>query len=215
MRIKKIYMLFLIFIGAFVFYSISFENNVVIGRSEKKVIVIDPKAGSDSGKIISRNFANYSYNPNGICGSVASANYLQYYDDYDDDNIIPEYNEYNENGILSVLITYIEGISDFTTKTRSSNYQVKNGINNYLSDQNVNRFVDIYSYSSIAIKQNINRNKPIITLLNDDPTYGSHWVLIIGYYAYLGVVQGVYLVDGWGNLGVYFINLYSISSIIY
>ena len=45
--------------------------------------------------------------------------------------------------------------------------------------------------------------------------YSSHWVLIIGYYAYLGVVQGVYLVDGWGNLGVYFTNLYTISSIIY
>lgn len=85
--------------------------------------------------MINRKFAYYNYNPNGICESVVSANLLQYYDEYYDDNIISDDNEYNEIGILTILTGLIEGVTDFETEAKSNYIKVVNGVNKYLTNQ--------------------------------------------------------------------------------
>lgn len=150
--------------------------------------------------MVSGSFANYSYNPNGICGSVASANLLQYYDDYKDDDFVDTELEYNEIGILSVLIKKIEGIDNFVDETESSYLQICNGINDYLDDRNIDDYyAEYFKYDSGVVTTSIKKNIPVILLVNGHSKYEDHWVVSYGYTQELGNVSVYYIVDGWGN----------------
>ena len=176
---------------------------------------ISPRISPSTGYTISRNFAYYNYNPNGICGSVASANFLQYYDDYYDDCIISEENEYNEIGILTILTGMIEGVTDFETTTGSTLSKVVNGVNEYLELRSSSYRVTYNTYDAGALCQMIKRNAPVILMLSNHPVYGNHWVVATGYYKEMGSLCTVYLVDGWYETQKSITELSTIKDMIY
>lgn len=157
------------------------------------------RISSSTGYVIDRKFAYYNYNHNGICGSIASANLLQYYDEYYDDNIIAPENEYNEIGILTILTGLIEGVTDFETEAKSNYIKVVNGVNKYLTNQSSSYRVKSSKSDFGIICQQIKNNNPVMLGLVKSSTYGNHWVLATGYYKEFGNLKTLYLVDGWSK----------------
>lgn len=179
---------------------------------------INSRISSTTGYNISKTFANYSYNPNGICTSVASANLLQYYDDYINDSFVEDEYEYNEIGILTILIKKISNIDNFIDNGGATLNETVNGLNSYISDIGVNYEAVSYSYDSGQICSLIKHDIPVIMFLQDisvaEGGYGNHAVVCNGYVNELGKVCCYYLVDGWGNSCAAFTRLTNISYII-
>ncbi len=167
------------------------------------------------GYTVSGGFANYSYNPNGICGSVATANLLQYYDDYKSDDFIESNLENDEIGILSMLIKKIEGVDNFVDQTKSSYLQVCNGINAYLEERDIDDYcAEYFYYDAGVVTSSIKKNVPVILLLNGHSKYGNHWVVSYGYTQESGKVCVYYIVDGWGNVAASLTELSTIKCCI-
>lgn len=155
---------------------------------------------SDYGTTISRTFSNYDYNPNGICGSVSAAIILQYYDDYLDDNILPEEYENNEILTISKIMPYIDHINNFTAEGGSDVFDMTNGLNSYLGDNNINSKSFTYkNFSTSTYKSCIKSNKPVIIDLDEHPKYKEHWVVGYGYYIEQRKLTHIICLDGWGN----------------
>lgn len=145
---------------------------------------------------------NYSYNPTGICGSTASAMLTRYYDIYVDGRFVPSYLESSDGVALTKhLVPYIDGSTPGSTAT-----ELRNGLNNYLSDQGVSKRVSTY-YSSLinTIKSSVSSDNPYILGLYNHPKYGNHWVTGYGYYD--SSDDYALVNDGWGSVNVW-IHLY-------
>lgn len=149
---------------------------------------------------ISGTLVNYSHNYNGICGSISAAIVLQYYDTYLDDDILPIECEYNEIETLYTIMPYIDHVNNFSDPGGSDVIDMYDGLNDYLSDVDVNS--NTFSYNTFNIntyKACINLNKPVIVDLDNHPIYHEHWVVGYGYYTNLRRVTHIICVDGWGN----------------
>lgn len=147
--------------------------------------------------VLSHKLETYDYNPDGRCGSVATAILLQYYDNNINESYVPDRYDY-ENGLINHLVPYIEG-----TSMGSTPEELKNGLNDYLDDQNIINPANLYSYSISRIKSKIDSDRPIIVDLNNHSTYNEHWVVAHGYNIVdkiiLPDIVTVIVNDGWGN----------------
>ncbi|WP_354087050.1 C39 family peptidase [Clostridium algidicarnis] len=138
---------------------------------------------------------NYSYNPNGICGSTAAAMFLRYWDTWHNGNYVPS-NLQTSNGeaLIKRLVQYIDG---------SSPDELKDGIQSYLRSQGVNDYMYSETYCNYRVQERIDNNKPFILGLTNHPTYNEHWVTAYGYFVELGRFKYIIVNNGWGGSGVY------------
>lgn len=160
---------------------------------------------------ISGSIPNYSYNPNGICGSTAAAMWLRYMDIYKSNNYVPSYLE-SSNGIslIKYLTPYIDGSVPGSTAT-----DLLHGLQEYINQQGINKQLSLYSWNASKFKQAISQNIPVLLDLDKEPTYNEHWVVASGYYVYQSPgISFVIVNDGWGSTGVY-INPSYIGRFIY
>lgn len=138
----------------------------------------------------------YSYNPNGICGSTASAIFLMYYHDYKDSFVVPSWYVTSDGvSLINLLVPHIEGDQNCSFPD-----DVINGLGWYLRWRGISSsysvcssFFDCSDYKSV-----IASGRPAIVNLMGAPTYGNHWVVGYGYY-YYGPTNYYVVDDGWGN----------------
>ncbi len=154
----------------------------------------------------------YKYNPDGRCGSVASAILLMYYNDYIDDYmVLSSYETSDGVSLINLLVPHIEGndpVNGSVTK------EVVSGLNWYLrwkgrSEKYVAKSTT--SISQSAYMSIINSGRPAIIDLNKAPTYGEHWVVGYGYDRYIRTDRTYfyYIVnDGWGSNSVLILSDY-------
>lgn len=155
---------------------------------------------------------NYSYNPNGICGSTAAAMLLMYFDKRDNNNYVPANLESSDGvKLIKTLMPLIDG-----TNPGSGYNELVNGLNNYLSRNGFSRT----SYKRSDFSLNLNYG-PAILGLTRHPKYKEHWTVAYGYKEYNNIMpysnvsslnayangQNSYyvfylVIDGWGNKGV-------------
>lgn len=119
---------------------------------------------------------NYSYNPNGICGSTAAAMLLMYHDKYSNNYYVPSYLE-SSNGISLIehLVPFIDG-----TVPGSTMADALNGLNGYLNDQ---AFLGTANSTSNYI---LSKGAAMIDL-TDKSSYGQHWVVAYGIRQYYNI----------------------------
>lgn len=160
-----------------------------------------------------------------ICGTVAAAMFLKYYNDYITPGIVPTWipdPATEENSFIHYLISYIQANGpDIGTYA----FEVRDGINLYI--QHHHQATTYYGYqaaydSGITFEDYqyyIYTGRPVVLLLNGAPMYEDHWVLGYGYTSMPGstVVQmSNYCIvcDGWGNSGIHISDQY-IRSLVY
>ena len=144
---------------------------------------------------------NYSYNPNGICGSTAVAILLMYYDDYISDSYVASNYEVSGTGeaLIKMLVPYIDGFTPGSTAN-----DMVSGLNLYLVSRGLSRNAQLLSKANIATP--FSSDKPVLIDLDNHPTYGEHWVVGYGYNRYQDgatTFKMYIVVNGWGNSGVY------------
>lgn len=157
----------------------------------------------------------YTYNPNGVCGSTASAVFLMYYHDYKDSFVVPSWYVTSDGvSLINLLIPHIDG-----DVPGSSEADVENGLGWYLRWRGISSTYCTYStsldYSNY--KSIIASGRPAIVLMNGNPTYGDHWVVGHGYYYYASGRDAwcYYVVDDlFGNNGIS-INSSYVTDIVY
>lgn len=153
---------------------------------------------------------NYSYNPNGICGSTATAMFLMYYDNYINGEYVSSSLQTSIGvTLIKALVPYIDG-----SIPGSMPSELKSGLQVYIKDRLISHTIVCVSYSSSIFKSRIDANRPIIVDLNSDPTYGEHWVTANGYYMASSSIGYIIVNDGWGSTNVY-INPGYIGYIVY
>ncbi|WP_462271970.1 C39 family peptidase [Methanohalophilus sp.] len=130
-----------------------------------------------------------------LCGPIAAGITLMYFDDQHDDDFVDSTNEY-QGGLLDLIINggYIPN-QDTDTST------VKNGLNDYLEDRNLDDDYSTdsrYSFSFNELKSLINSDKPVIVDTDNHPTYGEHWIIAHGY---VELINYKYMIinNGWGG----------------
>ncbi len=165
---------------------------------------------------------NYSYNPDGICGSTAAAMLLMYHDKYTNNYYVPSSLE-SSNGISFIehLVPYIDGAVPGSTIS-----DAVNGLNSYLNDQG---FV-----STAYFRSSYSLNKGVAMLgLTGGSKYREHWGVAYGIREYYGINPSsasimnsdtqlnetatyttVIMVDGWGSKKV-FIDMQYIDCALY
>lgn len=139
----------------------------------------------------------YSYNPNGICGSTASAILLMYYRDHVSSAYVPS-NLATSDGVALIkhLIKYIDGATP-----GANYYDMTSGLTNYLNTRNV-----IFRVQRLNIVEGANKlydgKKPIIVGTLNHPTYKDHWVVGYGFNSSYGLVNYFIVNNGWGQNGI-------------
>lgn len=161
---------------------------------------------------ISASCRTYSFNPDGRCGSTASAILLMYYNDYIDDYMVLSSYETNDGvSLINLLVPHIEGDDP---ANGSNTAEVVSGLNWYLrwkgraGNYVATSSASIYYSTYMSI---IDSGRPAIIDLNAAPTYGEHWVVGYGYQKYprSDRTYAYYIVnDGWGKNGVYILSDY-------
>ncbi len=144
---------------------------------------------------------NYSYNPNGICGSTAAAILLMYYDDYVNDAYVASGYEVSGTGekLIKMLVPYIDGSTPGSTAS-----DMVSGLNKYLGSRGLSKSAKLLSKADIATP--FSSNKPVLIDLDKHPTYKEHWVVGYGYNRYkegTTTFRMYIVVNGWGKTGVY------------
>lgn len=179
-------------------YQINTENSLV-------------KSNTDYTVRISGSVPNYSYNPNGICGSTAAAMWLRYMDINVSNNYVPS-NLESTNGVSLIqhLVPLIDGDTPGSTPE-----QLRAGLQSYLNIRGINRIIYNTAWNSTTFKNIISQNTPVIVDLDSDPTYGEHWVVAYGYYVRSSPnISYIIVNNGWGNTNVH-INPSYIGRIVY
>lgn len=139
---------------------------------------------------------NFSYNPDGICGSTASAMYLMYYDQHINGNYVPD-NLTTSDGVL--LIKYIKPYIDGSVPG-SYPGDIEIGMYNYLQSRGISRTFTLDNCSLGYVVGFVASNKPYVVTINNS-TYGQH--VVAGYgYEYDSSNSFVIVNDGWGNRGI-------------
>lgn len=160
----------------------------------------------------------FSYNNNNNCGSTAAAIMMFYYYDYYDSGYITNAYYRNEYNLVNHFRNIMDDNGEGTTYQ-----QLKNGINNYLGEVNKNQSCSytkvgfVFKKPDSIIQSYINNGEPCIIGLSNDPTYGNHWVVCIGYQVY---TSGNYykVNNGWGNTeasSIVYINGTYIDGVVY
>lgn len=161
---------------------------------------------------ISGSCRTYSYNPDGRCGSTASAILLMYYNDNIDDYMVLSSYETNDGvSLINLLVPHIEGDDP---ENGSNTGEVVSGLNWYLRWKGRSGYYVATSSTSITYSTYmsiIDSGRPAIIDLNSAPNYGEHWVVGYGYQKYprSDRTYAYYIVnDGWGENGVYILSDY-------
>lgn len=96
---------------------------------------------------------------------------------------------------------YVDRIDSFTPFHRgSSAYEMYEGLNVYLSKNNISSMSFKYElYSTSVYCECIKSNKPVLIDLDRHPVYGEHWVVGYGYYTEVRKVTNIICIDGRGN----------------
>ena len=180
------------------------EKNNISGTLREAVF-----AGNTSGKI-SGKVPNYSYNPDGICGSTAAGMYLRWYDLNVNGNYVPSSLESSDGvNLIKHLRGYIDG-----SKPGSTTGDVYSGIISYCSAQGIKHNG---GYALVDISYVIGRvdtyETPFILGLYNHPTYKNHWVTGYGF-SISGGSNFATVNDGWANTEVS-INLINCDYIIW
>lgn len=160
--------------------------------------------------LITGTVPNYSYNPNGICGSTAAAMLLRWYDLYVNSNYVPSSLQ-TSTGITLIdhLRPYIDG-----TTPGSTTGEVYTGILSYCSDQGVFHNAGYAAVSLAYVSGRVDSfGTPYILGVSTSPTYVKHWVTGYGYSTSGGSSFAI-VNDGWGNTNVS-INLVNCDFIIW
>ncbi len=147
---------------------------------------------------ISGTVPNYSYNPDGICGSTAAAMLVRWYDIYVNGSYVPLSLQSSDGVILiQYLVPLIDG-----SKPGSLPGELLSGLTTYLSQQGVNSTVNLELSDVSWIFSCVSNNKPYIIGLSNHPQYNNHWVTGYGYSnsgtSYFAIVN-----DGHGSREIY------------
>lgn len=162
---------------------------------------------------ISHSLRTYNYNPDGICGSTASAIFFMYYNDYKDGSFVQsKYESSNGQTLIEHLRPYIDG-----STPGSSISELKNGMNDYLSSEGLSYRVtlftgslDMFAYLCSEIESD---KYPVIVGVTGHHTYSEHWVVAHGYDMTSSANYAI-VNDGWGSNNIR-INRAYMDSIIY
>lgn len=171
------------------------------------------------GSMIGGRIPNIKYNPNGICGSSASANFLAFFSWNIDSRFVPQQYQASinstDNGVQLVksIVPYVEldgaAALDPNNKGWSNAISLRDGLTKYLVNQ-VGYIGPTYLLDgrtdpahSIGV---IKRGVPFIVRLHPMPDssnpYNNHWVLGVGYvYMESSPSMPLYyrVVNGWGQ----------------
>lgn len=138
---------------------------------------------------------NYSYNPNGICGSTATAMMLRYLDIYFPSDYVPASLETSDGiALINYLVPYLHDPGSYLG-------ELWGGIIDYLRSQNINDYV-VWDVAVMGLIINVVSNShPYVLGLHQHPKYSEHWVTGYGYY---NATTGYAIVnDGWGSTYVF------------
>ena len=180
---------------------------------------------------ISHRTRYFSYNNNGTCGSTATAIMMYYYFDHLDKSYIKE-SSY-QSKIPLAHKNFVNHLKDIINdKGNGTNYpKLKKGINKYLAEIGKSKNCKYVTGSNILqsvyerIKKVINKKKPCIIGLNNDPVYGNHWVVCGGYAEYWGTykiftepVIFIKINNGWSDIrekAIVYVNYTYVDGVIY
>ena len=156
----------------------SFTNTIPISRMQRYA----------TGKWIN-NTTNYppssGYSSVGICGTIAAAGLLAYYDDYVNNNYVPDSirtrNASTPEKLITTLFTYIDKGKNGTIVG-----DVKVGVNKFLTQySSVSYTADSSILTFSTAKTKIDAGKPVcvgmLSILGSPSNYGDHWVLAYQY----------------------------------
>lgn len=156
---------------------------------------------------ISGSLPNYSYNPDGICGTTSAAMLLKWYDKYVNSNYVPSNLENNQTSFIEYLRSYVDGSVPGTVTT-----DVYSGIISYCSSRGISH-PGGYSTSDIPsyiVGRVSTYGTPYCLNLNSVPFGERHWVTGYGYTSSNGTVFAI-VNDGHGHTGVSINSVYSIG----
>lgn len=189
------------------------KNNKMLSRSVQANKTTDVSNLHE--KSLKYSLSNYSYNPNGVCGSCAAAIFLRYWSDHINSKYVPS-NLKTSDGVklIKYLIPYNEGKAYVNPNVKShgtSPASLRAGIQNYLKSRGVTDTMHVEPINFSRFSERISNNRPLIVGLfkADGNPYGDHWVAghsyltveyvngLIEKLAYVGVT------DGWGHSNVY------------
>lgn len=225
------------------------ENNINVTNNKKSVTISYPDGTKDSngnttytdtffktltlqskGNLL-HDTRFFSYNTDGTCGSTASAIFIYYYYDYISSLYIKNSNYigYTNTKQQNFVNHFKYLLNDDGNGTGYT--EVENGIDKYLKSigaSNNCTYVTTYNITTsplTKIMECINSKKPCIIGLDEDPTYGNHWVVGVGYARYYGVngttrgyVNFVKVNNGWyttKSQNIVYVNYKYIDGVLY
>ena len=162
------------------------------------------KMSSYSSGMWINNTSNYptslGYPSAGICGTIASAGLLAYYQDYVNSNYVPSSmrSQYSNSpgSLITTLYTYIDQPNPYGTV--GSHLQI--GGNNFLQTYSYASSGHQFAASIVNVwsgaTSKISAGYPLVMGLLADlgSTYGNHWVLAYRYYDDTGMVNDLLMV---------------------
>lgn len=155
----------------------------------------------------------YSYNPDGRCGSVATAIVLKYYYDYRSIEYI------DSTQVTSDGVRLINLLTDYYIPTNAGYVDMVNGIGNYLTyrfsytGMRINatyihelNSTDVYN----RLKNYVANDRPLILGLLNHPKYTNHWVVGTGYQRFkyvdgstVSYTNYACVNNGWGDTNIF------------
>lgn len=161
--------------------SYSWQGNITSAQMQRY-----SGSGSSSDMWIN-NTNNYPapYPSRGICGTIASAGMLAYYDDYVNNDYVPAairtQNSLSPGSLISTLYNYIDAgllIGTFP-------YNLESGIDAFISYHSVSPYLSdsIYGWGNggTTAKNKILAERPVCVSTLSEPAYGNHWLLAYKY----------------------------------
>lgn len=162
-----------------------------------------------SGKWINSN-SNYptssGYPSGGICGTIASAGLLAYYDDYINDDYVPSSIRARNSSTPGTLITTLFNYID-KGKNGTKPSDLGTGINQWLQKYGYATYGHRAGFSLLTFstaKSKINQGRPVcvglLSILGSPSNYGDHWTLAYQYIDDSGTTSDMYrIVDNHGS----------------
>jgi len=121
-----------------------------------------------------------SSEPNTLCPAFAAAMFFLYYETY----LYPGigYVPPGYTGTGAVMFPDYLALGGWGLDGARNPEPMRQGMQNYLNWQGVNKTITCLAYTGTRYKNQINAGKPVIVGLDNDPEYGNHWVVGYGYY---------------------------------